>query len=503
MKHLFYIFTFILISISAIGAQVTPNSGMRMNAEYIDYDNVSGIITASNNVTVHINKAIIKTDYVIYNRFNETLFFPNTVRFEENGSAISADNLQYNTKKYKGSADKLYGNIGRLNLRGERITFSPLKIEIYDATFTTCDIDNPQYKLDSNYLVLYPQFGFFVGFNNWFNAKVLPFPIWVPSYLYGSKQYSLLAKPLPDFGSNPREGFYIKQRFGMFINKSLNASIDIGHTEKLGYWKGGTLSKIVDDTSLITAELHHTDVDEFEGGILYRKSLTIEDKQKYTGSLLGFLDENNNKNFGTFQAKYYINEIYIDSRVDSLPELSFQKNRFSIANSKINGSFFVSGGYYDEITALKVKHAEMSYYFTGRVERDIPLTKRLSSNLSLSQFSYFYETSQPWQRSVAEYNISYAWSFLNPSFSYRELITEDGRSPFIFQNIYAIAQDEFGIYLRNRTGDIELYFNQDFSANTGEARRREFGAIYHMGCWNLYIAWETVQEQFNFGFNFY
>jgi len=492
----------------SISTSLYANSALNIEGDAISYDHPKGIVTATGNVKITRENLTATANEFTFDYQNQTLSFPENVTFTDGTTHIRLDQFSYDMKAYRGHAHHMTGQIDRLYISSEEIELKPELVRMKNAQFTTCSYPHPHYLLTARQLYLYPQFGFFVALNNWFTNDLFPVPIWVPTYIYGSQKYSILSTPLPIIGSNKREGLYIKHKLGYFRNEKSTGTFDFGTSENLGFYIGFNHNQIIDKSSLINTQLHTTNKEGLEGSLSYIYSVNKAGEESPEPSkeknLLSYLSAPKGlTGYGQWIAKVGFNELVFDSRIDALPEISFNKEPFTLKNSKIEGRYFTSIAKITENTHDNITHADTVAHFNGNLTRRFPLTEKWNLLTSLSHIGYIYTKDEPWQRTFSELTFNYHWPFLTPEFTYRKLFYTTGESPFDYQRIYSITEDEFGISLKNRTGKYELKYETNYSVKTGDPRTKQYSLTYYMHCWSIMGSYESVEKRMGFGFTFF
>jgi hypothetical protein len=481
-----------------------------VSGENIMYNHQRQCVLATDNVTLRYKDISATANEMTFDIQNQSVSFPQSVDIGDDRTRLTVERFNYNFKTLEGRADALHGKMERLYIRTNDIDFTKTRIYMKDAQFTTCSLPEPHYLLTAKKLYLYPQFGFFVAANNWFTNQLIPAPVWVPIFVYGSHKYSILATVLPIFGANQREGFFIKHKFGYFINEKSNGTFDIGTSDNLGPMVGFNHNYIVSDQTIINTQLHTTHKEGFEGALTYFYTLKHRLKDPSdtsdSGSWLNpFTNGRKSQNtYGQFYFKTGINELVFDSRVDVAPEIAFAKTPFFMPHLKSTAQYETRISNVFEDTHDNIQHRDFVGYFSGLIRRPWVLSQKFNIDTSLAGIGYFYGKNEPWQRVFGVADFRYRLPILNPVLSYRKVFYNSGESQFDFHRIYALERDEVGLILRQRIGQIEARYEANyFLEGDGGARSKELRLTYFMHCWSLSGFYESVQSRMGFGFSFF
>ena len=501
----------VVLPVSAATTAVvgTANEGaIEITGENITYNHMDQVVVATDNVSLKFQNISASTNALSFNISEKKAVFPGMVTIGDEKTLVTLDNFKYDFKLLAGHADELRGKVERLYIKSTDVDLSSQRIKLTNAQFTTCDREKPHYLLMSKHLYLYPQFGFLVAVDNWFTNQLIPIPIWVPTYVYGSHKYSILATPLPVIGSNPQEGLFIKHKLGYFRNQRSNGTFDIGTSERLGMLVGFNHNYLLTNQTLLNAQLHTTHIVGLEGSLSYqysfnKKDLQLPSKSSDTSWLNPFSSVKNNDSLGQLLVKVGMNELIFDSRVDVTPEISFNKTPFKLGRSLVVAEFNTSIANVLETTKDDIEHQDYVTHFTGSLKRPIELSPKWDLLNTLTHMAYLYRKDESWQRTLAEASFSYRYPLLNPVVAFRKVFVNVGESQFDFQRIYAIDRDEVGLSLKNRTGKVETRYDANFFTHGGGARSQEIKFTYFMHCWSISLSYESVRSNTNFGFSFF
>lgn len=487
---------------------VFPNvaNTIKVEGESVHYYNKTQKISASGNVVIQYKGYHITAPEVYYDNGTKIIQFPQNLEVMGTDYHITANNVEFNLNSVVGTSKYLQSRIGKLHIKSTKTSIKDGRIDLKNATLTTCDLNKePHYHLESRRLFLFPQFGFLVAYDNWLKSSFLPFDIWVPTFVYGNQKYSLVKSPLPHFGSNEREGFFVKHGFGYFIDETSHGSIDIGNTEKQGLWLGFTHNQMLDQQNMLRVSSHLLGDEAVEGGITWFHELRNVDPQESTenNSLNGLFDRGILSSNGRIISTVHFRELIIDSWVDKIPKLTLEIDPFYLDEDKqLDVRYMASIGRIREYTINDETrlHNQAQLYWTLRKKWDFPFFDPKSQ---LTHFGYWYSDVEPWQRVVGDLSINIDLSILKPKITYRKVVIKDGSSPFDFQRIYAIEEDEIEINASKRLWNWEAGIVAAYETKGWDPRIANISLTYHFHCWGITFNYETVREQFGFGFQLF
>jgi hypothetical protein len=502
-----YILIAVLIWVGAINAKQARE--ILIEGDTISCDLAVGNVNASGNVKLNYRGYDIYSESIFYSVPEDTLWFPKRFQMQKASQNIVANDLEYHFDTSQGEAITLDAKISRLNIKGDKIVFMPDKIIIHGAKFTTCDQDDQHYWVKSNKMFLYPQWGFFVSWDNVFHTSFLPLDPWVPTYIYGSRTYSLVGSstPIPEIGANKREGGYAKQRYGYFFNEKSTGTLDFGYTQNLGFFVGFNHGFGLNEISNLNLRAHYLERDDFEGAVEYRLDIAKRNQRSHdTEDVIGgffkkFTPEELPSSRLTLLMQH--REILLDSRVSYLPKVQFEVNEYNILDL---------GVYFNAMTSIgRVQEETFENEFNKAGERS--LSGGLRKNFELSKDWYletraffigdWYDSGERWRRSFFATTLGWECPILQPRLSYTKKLSNNGATPFEFKRMYALRNDEIGLELTQEFGWTELALDADYEIEDKKFRNFDLIASVRFHCWRLVVRWLMQQRQFTLGVDIY
>ncbi|MCP4051196.1 MAG: LPS-assembly protein LptD [bacterium] len=508
----FLVTTLVLIFVLAETAFAKKAKDIYIYGNTLEYDKNAGNITVSGNVKIVYSGYNILSSYALFDIESKVLEFPykfNIIRASQN---ISADRMVYDFSKYKGTAHKLYAEMEEMTIKGDKVSFETDKITIEGADFTSCNLRDPHYLIKAREIHLYPAWGFFVSFDNIMQTHLLPFSPWLPTYIHGSTTYSMLGSstPVPELGSNHREGGYIKQKYGYFLNEKSTGTLDFGYTQNLGLFAGFSHGYVVDEKSYINLRIHYLERDDFEGGLEYNYEIIEEehDTSEKETDIEGFFSKFSiRQDLPSTKIKVLLQhrEIIHDSRVSYRPFTGISVSQFDllqtgwITSGEISAAKILEEAVARDGTLVReIESGKASLY--GKFGKKFNLQQKLDLDTDLYFFGDWYGNNDKWQRMFISAKMSWETPVLRPCISYTKKLYNNGKTPFEFERIYALQHDEIGIELLQDFGDLEAALVMNYEIEQKNFRNLNAVLYFDMHCMRLSLIWETIRGQFSFGF---
>jgi lipopolysaccharide export system protein LptA len=499
-----YLLLFVPLQVNAKNLKV-----INLQGDNIEFNDASKNISCSGNTRLNYNGYLLNTDVISLDLEKQLLRVPEEFTIKKPSQNIRAKNFVYDFSSYTGEASDVDINIARLHIQGSKIVFEPEKIVIKDASFTTCDLEEPHFKVSADQLDIYPLFGFFVSFDNRVHASFLPVPLWFPTYVYGTSKYSLLGSstPIPDMGSSYVEGAFVKQRFGYFLSEKSSGTIDIGYAEKLGVLAGFTQAFIPDDSQLLHISYHYLEKDSFDGHIsytfdLFKQDNKIEDDDDFIAAMFSQMNDYGQIPQTNVSVLFQYREVISDSRVSYLPDVNIDFANYEIMPlTRI--SLSTGYGRIEEDSYLGAFNTSNRFKFDSDLKTNFFSSELFDISSNVFFRGNWYSTNANWLRFFVQASVGFNVPILKPRISLSKKINNSGESPFDFEKRWAMQTDEIGLTLEQDIFDTRFNVIADYSLEEKELRNFDFAMQIPFHCWQGTLTWKAVQKQFQFGFNIY
>lgn len=499
MRNIRHLCLFICI-ITSLQLYALEKPQITLEGNAIDYDHVSKNILASGNIVLTYKNYTIHAENLDYRMLEKTIQFPGTATVIRGNTELKIENFTYDFKTYNGQADNIDGHVSKLNIKSKNALFSPENIQLIDTTVSTCGChDTPRYDLTAHRLFIYPQIGLFAAFDNWLTTTLLPFPLWIPTYVYRS--HHTAAAAIPSIGTNKREGLYIKQQFGYFLNPLSNGSTDIGDSQRLGLYVGINHTQTLDPENSLRASLYYTQGNNFDGGLTYHRNFLKKKAVIPTENedFLSSFTQSFPSLAGQFSAQATFKEIINDSLVSKAPYLSLEIEKLKLPHSNLDFFYSLHAGHIREVTLTQNIAEDSQYNINFYLSHTQTLSTHWALTKALNYYGYWHDQHEPWQRLAAEFTLTSQKTFLSPVFIYRKLLASQAQSPFTFQSNYEFLSDEVGFNLSHKIGNTEFAIHEDYILNTHRPRNLDYTVLFHLTCFKLSLSWRSVQEQAQLG----
>ena len=150
---------------------------IEMVADQMEYDPVTGIITATGNVEFRQDDIIITTNQLFYCEKDEIVRTEERVRLRSSSFDLTGESMWYSLSTEQGEIKKVKGKSDDLYFSGEKGIISPDDMLVQTGSYTQCCLDIPCYSIHAKKVTIEEDI-VKTGFG-WFalkGVKVLPLP---------------------------------------------------------------------------------------------------------------------------------------------------------------------------------------------------------------------------------------------------------------------------------------------------------------------------------------
>jgi hypothetical protein len=216
------------------GAEEKDNP-VDIKADYLEYQKEKDLVYGSGHVQVTSEDMYLEADEIFYNLKEETVTAVGHVIGKDKAQDLSGQAVTYNLKTKQGilSYGKIYSY--KWYITGPKMERQgPEKMYLPQGYMTTCDLEQPHYRIRANRIAVYPQkylvcyhARFYIG-----DLPVLYFPVYYQSLK--KKKYTLNVY----VGHNSTEGDFIKVVYGYPLTDNTYGRLYQDYMEYLGWGKG-------------------------------------------------------------------------------------------------------------------------------------------------------------------------------------------------------------------------------------------------------------------------
>jgi len=468
--------------------------------EYVPTDN----LFASGNVVIKYKGYTIESDTFKFLKEQKELEFFNNFKLTKDNFLITADRVYYNIDKKSGTVDNAHAVINNFIINGKNISLLNDNIEITNATLTTCTEKEPHYLVKSGSIQLYPESGGAIAYNNWLYFGQTPV-FYFPTFMFASKMFSQgddrPISPIPDFGFNQLDGWYIRDDIGYFLGPSPGA-VNFGYSEKGQFFVGLMQNLALGPHNAFQIKAQVSQRMRFKGGIYYYLDFTqrvsTENKEAmFLDNVVSNFMSNTNPAINKLTLKYAYREFINNYWVDSIPFLEVKANDIGINIGGLNFSNTINLGYLSEYDNDYNKKSSLKFNLNSSINRTFDLNNYFYLTPSIAYFGNFY-TIKDWQRFFVNFEIAYnkpdLW--IKPSLLGSIKVLNNGESPFKFDSTNVRDDSEIGLRLVSNKEPYEFDFETNYKITKKSLRNLDIKCKILMHCWKLILGYRIVQNEF-------
>lgn len=465
---------------------------IQIQADHLSFE--KDVVVASENVILSHGVYTLNTSFLKYEALTQTFFIPNDFSVISPKVTCDARCLSYSIPSKNGSAMTLSAFISPFSVKGERVDFYPDRVEIFNAYFTTCSLENPHYMVKSQKMVIYPDKNFFVAFKNRVMISGLSIPI--PTYFYGEKQGPIANSFIPEIGSNQAEGVFIKESIGYFLSQKAQGAVQLGINQKQGGFIALLNQYQFDQTwrfnPVFGSRIKYSGQDQFEGhGSFYMQS----NGKKQKGLLEDSLEQAHQwRTELRYQYREIVNDIHVSYKPSLRHDYSLKLNRWRISVSP--GMAFIQ-----EEPLLSNPDLFISDYradITSFLAYEYPYRPHILITPTYKQHQHFYQ-NQNWHRSFLGLSIAWVFPWVSPELSYVKKISITGDTPFLHEKRYALLSDELGLGVKTVYRDLSFQLEGFYNLEDHSFRELNLSTKVKVHCVNISLKWLLAQQSIGFG----
>ena len=539
----------LLVFIFLFSFAVIPSAKAQINitADNVVYDKYREAEIASGHVKVSAPDFRITGLHVRHYPKRKRIIAEDEFTLEMEGYRIFGTKLDFYYDEKTGQASMVRINFGRTYLGGGHLRIHKDKFNILNGYFTDCNSPFSHYHISSNEIILYPKTGLIVAY--WATFWVGPVPVLpVPTFVYsappppskfvqvkpekvkeerekGVVKGAKTEAPVAKLGSNPIDGWFIKQPFNWYITPWWYYKFQLTYMEKKQLGIGlRTNYCLFNDINEGELRIANSSGDGTWGGIthylsfgpkLYSKEEEEEliynkfkpgGKRWFELELLGSHREriNLDENIGPY------------SRVSFLPKATLRWNRRPVFVRELTFFAEASGAKVsEEATDGSIREAnrgEVSGDFTYKI--DLPYLGEFTAKIDgayieYKDIKYVTVTKEYWAHSTQSLSLkSNFGDVLITEIGHEHYIHLDGESPFEFEEYWYSPFDTFiaGAKLNFLYNSFQFKGMYDLPSN--EFRRLFYEYVMGMHCYDLIFTYQIIRdflgettEEFTFGFD--
>lgn len=485
---------FCLLSSACVFAQ---SQDLIINADNVSFEKEKNLVDARGSVEVIYEDITVYGGHITYNTKTERVFAEGGFTLNYEGISIEGDTLDYEIKNRSGRAEGVDFEYQGIELGGRNIEFTTERFRLKNASFTTCDLEEPHYMVTAGEIVFYPKYGWLVAYWGYFWLGRFPI-VPMPTYIYdmfAEQKEQRNVPPFPEIGSNDEDGVYINERLAWHVSRKLFGTYSLNYASKKGIGGGADADYIVTENSRGNVRLYGNFSDGLWGGVTHRWFFGkgIEEESNIPRAFFALPKRRQYEFETTLSYRERINY----ERVSYYPNLVLRSRK---------GDTFINGVKYDaELNLGQLSEEDNVSLAKGggslTLYRRFPEMALGSLTPKVSLDSRFYSNGTKWVRTTV--GIDLRKNFAENTYfglGYLHYLSVDGQSPFKFEMYRFNSSDRLTSDLFFVIGETGLGFFTSYFLDTWEPEDIDYSLFFKLHCYNLTITYRSMRREFQLGF---
>ncbi len=493
----------LLLAASVLVLTIHPlcakEKGVEIDADSVHYDKSGSFVEASGSVEARYKNVKIKSSHIKYYSENSRVVADEGFSLSRDNIDIVGRKLDYFLKTQSGSAESVRLSMGNTWASGESVTIDPEVVDLKDASFSSCDLLVPHYKIASSDMAYYFNTGWIVESWGMFylnNLPVLP----VPTYVYdtgaiGGMYSKRNPAPLPDIGSNDVDGTYLDEKIVWRITNYSYGMLDLGYATKKGGSIGFEGNYFLNDQNEGRLRVFTSQNDGGWGGISHTYYFGDPIISENTRQLLyQILDVPPRRKYSVTVDTSWRERINYE-RISYLPlvTLHYIDVPFPVLNftPRVEVSL---GSISEESTGLHV--------FKGQIRNSLDYLHPVGTDsllFGLDNSYAAYDSSSSWFSILGR--VDYKKKLSDPvevSAGYSHYFINNGASPFRYENYRYFPYDEIRAGITLRSGDSSVGLKLSYNSPLLTVRDIDYNATIGLHCFDLGLTYRAARGEFEF-----
>ena len=266
-------------------------------------------------------------------------------------------------------------------------------------------------------------------------------------------------------------------------------------SQKRGFRFGNTTIFPIGQQQLVTLKTYHVAQTGVEGGVQYRWDAKAHSNDSIITGLVA--TDVKSKTHVSFMADYLVGEYVKAQRYDAIPEFKLSiNNPKTLFNSKL--STLLSYGYFLDDYSEGQRQQVLVNLISPVIKFDQMFA--MSNEFNIRGSNYVTNNTK-WHQLHNTILLDFSLFKVNNRISYTKLFYQIGKSPFIFDSINAIKDDEIGGNLTIGRRPLMLNIDTNYQLNLEAFRNLTLSMHWVMQCWEFNVGVDFIWDEVRFGFS--
>lgn len=205
------------------------------DADKMDYDRENRILRGIGNVKVVYKDVVLYADKITIEMDTKDAFAEGNVRVHQEGKVLEAEKMHYNFETRKGDIEETSGFVYPWYWEGDEvIRHSPDFYEARNCTITTCEYENPHWRVKAKKVRIYPGDRLVANHVVMYAGNVPIF--YLPVYYQSLKDERSRWTIIP--GHSDKWGTYLLTGYDWLLTEYVDSTLRIDYRRKRGFGAG-------------------------------------------------------------------------------------------------------------------------------------------------------------------------------------------------------------------------------------------------------------------------
>jgi|GEM_PF-660768 hypothetical protein len=470
-----------------------------INANNLSYDRDNKIVTASGSVEIIYRDVTVHGRELTYNSNLNRVWADRGFTLCYGEISIEGKGLDYNIKVKGGQATDVTFKYQGVELSGKTIALSLESFDLKNATFSTCDLFAPHYRVTASEILLYPDYGWLVAYWGFFWLGPVPV-VPMPTYIYDLKAAEKAKQnlpPFPEIGRNDEDGTFVNERLAWHLRRELSGTYSLTYAAKKGFGGGVSADYLLNEDSQGNTRLDYNPTNKFYGGVTHSWMFGPGIEPKILPGTFSFGELHKQKQYRLDTTVSYHERINYQ-RISFYPDLRLRSWRSPIFRNDVSYDYELAAGQVAEQNNTKLARGSGKFNLYWA----IPIGFGGEITPSLGTDQNYYSNNTNWLKNYAslEWNKTLTSQALL-GLNYLHYFSINGTSPFLYELYHYRPADKLTGRLKTLLGETGLGLNLSYFLDTWQPEDIDYSLTFRMHCYDLQVLYRSLRNEFSLGFS--
>lgn len=471
---------------------------LTINADKVSLEKEKNRIEAEGSVEVIYKDVRLHGQHLVYNTSAESFFADRGFTFLYRGLTLEGETLDYRLQDQAGTATGVSFLYSGVELGGAQVRFDPDEFELQSASFTTCDLTKPHYRVTAADILLYPKYGWMVAYWGYFwlgSVPVVPMPTYIYDFWAEDRDQKNLP-PFPAIGYNQDDGNYISESLAWHLRRELSGTYTLSYAANKGIGGGAQANYIVNDNNKGNVRLYGNFKDGLFGGLTHSYVFGSQVKRD-NRSLLELFPLARYHQF-ELESTLSFRERINYQRVSYTPGFILRTRRGELWRPEARYDLALGAALVAEEGNTRLAKGDVNLRIFG----DLPETSIGYIVPALTADLNYYANGTKWLKPSLEIttskSLSRDWRL---DLGYLHYLFVDGTSPFNFELYRFRAADRLKGDILFKLGETRGKLAASYFLDNWSPEDIDYSLFFTLHCYDLEVTYRSMRKEFQLGFS--